>query len=203
MTISSAYIFAKQIKAGTPPPEPITLFENGTWNTEILGQYWRAGGVYGPIAPGVFTTCRQQAMAEYGYYAYHNVTNLVALGNKYNNLYSMDTTNITRDCHTGASIDQCGLSEFIPLVSLVDPISQINVEYKITNTHSETYEYTHLKIGAIRLNENAYETIVEETGTEKGDWNTLTVTLPSAQVIDAIEIQSAYGIYEIKKIIFQ
>ena len=198
MTFSSAYLFAKQITAGEVPVEPLIVFENGVWNkTDALSPYWNAS-MSCPIAPGNFTTNREQTMAEYGKDNYDYAYNLYALGRQYTNVYSLTTTNITRQCTTGAYWDECAATMFLPLNSLRESKRKIIVEYKITDAHD--YDYIKITIGAIRLNGNAYETIAQETATDKGNWNTLTVTLPSPEVIKAIEIQSGYGIYEIRKI---
>lgn len=196
MNISSAYIFAKQIKAGTVPPDPIVVFESGTWNREVVGQYWQTGGAYAPKAPGVFTTIRPTVMAEYGKDAYNSATNLYVLGSRYQNIYTLNQTNISRSCTTGTSIDQSGASVFIPFTQLAEQRTQIVVEYKITNANS----FSKLLIGGLQVSGDAYVTVAEDTGTDTGDWQTLTVTMPSAQVLDGIEIQTTYGSYEIRKI---
>lgn len=196
MNISSAYIFAKQIKAGTVPPDPIVVFEAGTWNREVVGQYWQTGGAYAPEAPGVFTTIRPTVMAEYGKSSYENASNLYVLGSRYQNIYTLNQTNISRSCTTGTSIDQSGASIFIPFTQLAEQRTQIAVEYKITNANS----FSQLLIGGLQVSGDAYVTVAEETATDTGDWQTLTVTMPSAQVLDGIEIQTTYGSYEIRKI---
>lgn len=196
MNISSAYIFAKQIKEIDPPAEPIVIFESGQWNTDVMGQYWRPGSTYAPEAPGVFTTIRPTVMAEYGKDAYNNASNLYVLGSKYQNIYTLNQTNISRSCTTGTSIDQSGASVFIPLTELSEQRTQIAVEYRITNANS----FSQLLIGGLQVSGDAYVTVAEDTATDTGDWQTLTVTMPSAQVLDGIEIQTTYGSYEIRKI---
>ena len=186
MTISSAYLFAKQIKAGVVPPDPITVFENGTWNNEVVSNYYQPGGASAPEAPGAYLTVRE-------------ATNLYALGTKYQNLYTMNQTNISRSCTTGSDIDQSGCSVFVPFNNLVTAVTQIITEYKITNAKS----FTQLTIAGIRINGDAYETIEEATGSDTDAWKTLTVTLSEPTVLDAIEIQSTYGSYEIRKITIQ
>lgn len=198
MTISSAYIFAKQIKAGTVPPDPITVFTNGTWNQNVVGQYYQPSSANAPETPGVFSSVRTATMAD-GKSSYDYSTNLYALGSKYQNIYTMNQTNISRSCNTGTSIDQSGCSVFVPLNRLSEQVTQIIVEYRITNAQS----FSQITIGGIKLNSNAYEAIADATGTDTTDWATLTVTLPEPQIPAAIEIQSTYGSYEIRKITIQ
>lgn len=199
MNISSAYIFAKQIKAGTVPPDPITVFENGTWNNEVVSNYYQPGGASAPEGPGAYLTVREATMANYGKSSYLSGTNLYALGTKYQNLYTMNQTNISRSCTTGSDIDQSGCSVFVPFNNLVTAVTQIITEYKIANAKS----FTQLTIAGIRINGDAYETIEEATGSDTDAWKTLTVTLSEPTVLDAIEIQSTYGSYEIRKITIQ
>ena len=199
MTISSAYLFAKQIKAGVIPPDPITVFENGTWNNEVVSSYYQPGGATAPEGSGAYLTVREATMANYGKSSYLSATNLYALGNKYQNLYTMNQTNISRSCTTGSDIDQSGCSVFVPFNNLVTAVTQIITEYKITNAKS----FTQLTIAGIRINGDAYETIEEATGSDTDAWKTLTVTLSEPTVLDAIEIQSTYGSYEIRKITIQ
>lgn len=202
MTVSSAYLFGDRITAGEVPHEPVTLFENGVWNQQLVGQYYQPSGAYGPEAPDAFITIRPTVM-ESGKYAYTNSLNLYALGSKYQNLYTLNQTNISRTCTTGTSVDQSGCSVFIPLKPDHNvekkQFSKITVEYKLTNTAS----HSHLLIGACQVVGDAYSSIGTGQTSVSGDWETLEVNLSELSYIDALEIQSTYGTYVIRKIVFE
>lgn len=202
MTFSSAYLFAKQITAGEVPEEPIVVFENGVWNEQLVGQYYQPGSANSPFAPANFYTCRSDAMRDYGKLSYTYGTNLYALGRDYQNLYALAQTNISRTCTAGTSTSQSGCSVFIPLnpgSAEKNQYSKITTEYKLTNTASHSF----VSIGACKVVGNAYQSIRMNGTGVSGDWNTLELELSEPSYIDALEIQTTYGTYEIRKIWFE
>lgn len=195
MTVSSAYIFGKQIKAGTPPA---TMFENGNFSTDFVSPYYQAGSAYAPEAPGVFGILRPQVMAQYGKEGYDGAKNLYVLGSQFDGLYSITGGNIVRSCGTGDSTDKSGCSMFIPLNNLVTPYSTISVEFKLENPKAFSY----IAIGACKLTGTAYQTVIQQGSSVSGAWTTLNVQLTEPAVLDALEIQTTYGNYQIRKIVF-
>ena len=203
MQIEKAYLFARQITAGEVPPEPVTVFENGVWNQQLVGQYYQPGGAYSPFAPANFYTCRSDAMRDYGKLCYNNSQNLYALGRDYQNLYALAQTNISRTCTAGTSISQSGCSVFIPLHPDTGvekkQYSKIITECKLTNTAS----HSSISIGACKIVGNAYQSIRMNGTGVSDDWNIVELELPELSYIDALEIQTTYGTYEIRKIWFE
>lgn len=195
MTISSAYIFGKQLTEATPPA---TMFENGQFSRDFVSNYYQPGGAYAPEGTGVFETIRALEMETYGKSAYNSASNLYALGNDFQNLYGISGGNIARSCTSGNSLSQSGCSVFIPLNNLTNAYKTISVEFKMENVKS----FSNLTIGACKISGDAYQSLGLQSSDVSGSWATLNLQLAEAVVLDALEIQSSYGSYQIRKIVF-
>ena len=196
MTVSSAYIFGKQIKAIDPPA---VMFENGQFSNDFVdSNYWNFTNVYGPVAPGTFGDVRTQAMSGYGKYSFNSGSNLVALGTQYQNFYSISNGNIVRSCNTGFSIATCGYTKFIPLQNLTKEYDTIQVEYRIDDGNV----LTQLAIGAHIINGEAYQAAGMKYVYTTGSWQTLELKLNQKTLIKALEILTTYGSFQIRKIVF-
>lgn len=196
MEIEKAYLFGKRISGGTPPA---VMFQNGSFSTDFVSAYYRPSSAYSPEAPGVFGTVRPQIMAEGGADGYNGAMNLYALGSKYQNVYSISGGNIVRSCSTGTSTDQSGCSVFIPLNNLTTAYKKVSVEYKMENTQNFSY----ISVGLCKLSGTAYQSLILQGSTVANAWTTFAVQLSEATVLDALEIQTTYGDFEIRKIVFE